>query len=379
MGYEAREIYPRADLFSDEARCAPAALVDALRFVAAVVQQNGRALDALPLLAALEYIVAERVRDADAVISCRLQRVIALLDVGDISGALSLLFLLFRGKQLPGWIIENSGDPSNAPPRYANCSAPHTPTNLAVIRALMDEEIKEDVAELYGAAQVLMLQLTRAQAIARLSSLENLAASSGSKVLETDDPEKPVSASIDFFATMVDTEEVARRFCSSHTDLLQFVDEGAAGISRDVLAMARVRQSADANESPSAGIISSCEADTENEGAEINSTEKEDSTAQSLPEEVETKLVCEALKLRAEVALGMGDTRTSITHARSALEFCSSRGDITEESEKSYSFFLAPAWWLSCRLLIAEALRQQGLISDALEEIKLASKDAMNV
>jgi hypothetical protein len=159
-------------------------LLSGVETIAVVLVDSGLALEALPVISLWEHVALYVTRSVNATLMCRIQRARALIHLGLLAEASSVVIGLMQGAALPDATLdthlvlrsEEDGSPLVLPPvaPLSGRLMPGDPANKACITLVAQGPVPGPVERLYGPWVVAHLALVRAGLLMRLGGMPNL-------------------------------------------------------------------------------------------------------------------------------------------------------------------------------------------------------------
>ncbi|XP_007232340.4 cilia- and flagella-associated protein 54 isoform X1 [Astyanax mexicanus] len=165
------ELIPGLDVFSEPEWGIAAGAVASLDFLCHWLYTSGHHLTVLPLLAIYQYIASMVCRDPHHTVSCRILKVKVLTELCLFAEAVREIHILTLGEEVPvAYNSYSGGGETEAEKSFRNSRPLLDPSNLQVLKEVVNKRPSEDVMALYGSKLTHRLFLARIQLITALCS-----------------------------------------------------------------------------------------------------------------------------------------------------------------------------------------------------------------
>ncbi|XP_066523856.1 cilia- and flagella-associated protein 54 isoform X2 [Hoplias malabaricus] len=165
------KLIPGVDPFSETEWGIAACAVSSLAFLCHSLYISGHYLRALPLLVLYQYIASKVCKDTHLTASCRILKVKMLTKLNLFAEAVRELHSLNLGEDVPLFHSSYNGvEKTWAWKKFTNYKPLDDPSNLQVLKELMNERPSEEVMALYGSKLTGHLFLARIQLITAMCS-----------------------------------------------------------------------------------------------------------------------------------------------------------------------------------------------------------------
>lgn len=180
--YTPQLLWDNVNIFDDPYRCSLADVMSGLETIATVLVDSGMVLPALPVIALWEHTASHKARSVSGTVLCRTIRARALIHLGLMAEAASVLLGLMSGSKLPSRMLDSDlvvkgsdGVALQIPalPTFSNALPPSHADNQACMDYISDVAVPPPLVELYGPWLTAQLAIARAGFLVQLGSVRD--------------------------------------------------------------------------------------------------------------------------------------------------------------------------------------------------------------